>query len=96
MNHTLLASPRHGPAEPPHENEPSDVNDEVAPRGASVGSASNHKHASKGAGAPPMANDCIRGANSASVDVGRFALCCLSRADAEICPDVPCAQRPFV
>jgi hypothetical protein len=65
----MLASPRHGPAEA-HENELSDVDEEVAPRGASVGSHGK-QHASKGAGAAPMAHDFIRGANSASVDVGR-------------------------
>jgi len=68
----VLPSPLHGPAEA-SENETSDVDEEVAPRGASVGSVLNNKPASKGAGAPPMANDFIRGANSASVDVGRSA-----------------------
>ena len=68
MSQALLASPRHGPAEA-HENEFSDVDEEQAPRGASVGAPI--KHASKGAGAAPMAHDFIRGANSACVDVGR-------------------------
>jgi len=61
----------------------SDVDEEVAPRGASVGSVSNHKHASKGAGAAPMANDFIRGANSASVDVGRYVCVCVPSMTSE-------------
>ena len=80
---TLLPSPRHGPVET-NEHELSDVDEEVAPRGASVCSVLNNKPASKGAGAPPTPSDFIRGANSASVDVGRllfvlsmFDLCCL-------------------
>jgi len=79
---TLLPSPRHGPVET-NEHELSDVDEEVAPRGASVCSVLNNKPASKGAGAPPTPSDFIRGANSASVDVGRllfvlsmFDLCC--------------------
>jgi len=69
---TLLPSPRHGPVET-NEHELSDVDEEVAPRGASVCSVLNNKPASKGAGAPPTPSDFIRGANSASVDVGRSA-----------------------
>ena len=71
ISQVLLTSPRHGPAEA-NENELSDMDEEVAPRGASVGSCGN-KHASKGAGAASMSTDAIRGANSTSVDVGRSA-----------------------
>ena len=68
----MIASPLNGPAEA-LENEAPDVDEDWAPRGASVGSGGNNKPASKGAGAAaPMANDFIRGANSASFDVGRY------------------------
>jgi hypothetical protein len=69
ISQVMLTSPRHGPAEA-NENELSDVDEEVAPRGASVGSCGN-KHASMGAGAS-LSND-ICGANMTAVDVGRSA-----------------------
>lgn len=48
ISQVMLTSPRHGPAEA-NVTELSYANEEVAPRGASVGSCRN-KHASMGAG----------------------------------------------
>ena len=69
-----VASPRHGPAESPLATEQGDADDEdKAPRGASVGVGGKKEIASKGAGAAPLANELVRGAGGATVDVGRPA-----------------------